>query len=99
MAARNPLPTEKAAVQLTSAQARRIWLHGQRLDTTEPFSSSPKATPAAVAHLGYLQIDPIYVIERSHHLLDPTLSRTCRSRACDFMCATCARIGSDVSSG
>ena len=54
-------------IQLTSAQARRLWLHAQRLDSTEPFGSGPKATPAAVAHLGYLQIDPIYVIERSHH--------------------------------
>jgi uncharacterized protein YcaQ len=54
-------------IQLTSAQARRIWLHAQRLDTTEPFGAGPKATPAAVAHLGYLQIDTIYVIERSHH--------------------------------
>jgi uncharacterized protein len=54
-------------VQLTSAQARRIWLHAQRLDTPEPFGSGPKATPAAVAHLGYLQIDTIHVIERSHH--------------------------------
>src|SRR5262245_32308468 len=33
----------------------------------EPFGSGPKATPAAIAHLGYLQIDTIYVIERSHH--------------------------------
>ncbi len=54
-------------MQLTSAQGRRIWLHAQRLDTAEPFGSGPKATPAAVAHLGYLQIDTIYVIERSHH--------------------------------
>jgi uncharacterized protein len=53
--------------QLTSAQARRIWLHAQRLDTAEPFGAGPKATPAAVAHLGYLQIDTINVIERSHH--------------------------------
>src|ERR1035437_5382237 len=58
---KNPL------IQLTSVQARRIWLHAQHLDTTEPFGSGPKATPAAVAHLGYLQIDTIYVIERSHH--------------------------------
>jgi uncharacterized protein YcaQ len=58
---KNPL------IQLTSAQARRIWLHAQRLDTIEPFGAGPKATPAAVAHLGYLQIDTIYVIERSHH--------------------------------
>jgi uncharacterized protein len=58
---KNPL------IQLTSAQARRIWLHAQRLDTPEPFGTGPKATPAAVAHLGYLQIDTINVIERSHH--------------------------------
>ena len=54
-------------VHLSAALARRIWLHAQRLDTTEPFGSGPEATPAAVAHLGYLQIDTIYVIERSHH--------------------------------
>ena len=54
-------------IQLTPAEARRIWLHAQRLDSSEPFGSGPKATPAAVAHLGYLQIDTIYVIERSHH--------------------------------
>jgi len=57
----------KNAIQLTPLQARRIWLHAQRLDTTEPFGSGPQATPAAIAHLGYLQIDTIYVIERSHH--------------------------------
>ena len=58
---KNPL------VQLTSPQARRIWLHAQRLDITEPFGSRPEATLAAVAHLGYLQIDTINVIERCHH--------------------------------
>jgi len=57
----------KDPLQLTSAQARRMWLHAQRLDTAEPFGSGPKATPAAIAHLGYLQIDTIFVIERSHH--------------------------------
>ncbi len=57
----------KPLLQLTSAQGRRIWLHAQRLDTAEPFGAGPKATPAAVAHLGYLQIDTIHVIERSHH--------------------------------
>src|SRR5262249_10078349 len=52
---------------LTSTQARRIWLRAQCLDSTEPFGAGPEATPAAIAHLGYLQIDTIYVIERSHH--------------------------------
>jgi hypothetical protein len=54
-------------IQITSTQGRRIWLHAQRLDTAEPFGSGSQATPAAVAHLGYLQIDTIFVIERSHH--------------------------------
>jgi hypothetical protein len=55
------------SVRLTRAQARRIWLRAQRLDSTEPFGAGAGATPAAVAHLGYLQIDTIHVIERSHH--------------------------------
>jgi uncharacterized protein len=54
-------------IQLTSSQARRIWLHAQRLDAVEPFGAGPKATLEAVGHLGYLQIDTIHVIERSHH--------------------------------
>ena len=58
---------KNSLLQLDSAQARRLWLHAQRLDTTEPFGAGPAATPAAIAHLGYLQIDTIYVIERSHH--------------------------------
>jgi uncharacterized protein YcaQ len=47
--------------------ARRIWLRAQRLDAREPFGSGPEATAAAVAHLGYVQIDTINVIERCHH--------------------------------
>ena len=54
-------------VHLSATEARRIWLHAQRLDSPEPFGAGPEATPAAVAHLGYLQIDTIHVIERSHH--------------------------------
>ncbi len=61
------LTLKATPIELTPAQARGIWLHAQRLDTAEPFGSGPEATPAAVAHLGYLQIDTIYVIERSHH--------------------------------
>jgi uncharacterized protein YcaQ len=52
---------------LTLAQARRIWLHAQRLDTVAPFGDRPEATAAAVTHLGYVQIDTINVIERCHH--------------------------------
>jgi uncharacterized protein YcaQ len=52
---------------LTKSQARRIWLRAQRLDTSAPFGEGPAATAAAVEHLGYVQIDTINVIERSHH--------------------------------
>jgi hypothetical protein len=52
---------------LTKVQARRIWLRAQRLDTQAPFGEGPQATAAAVGHLGYVQIDTINVIERSHH--------------------------------
>ena len=52
---------------LSKAEARRIWLHAQRLDTREPFGSGPQAVAAAVDHLGYVQIDTIHVIERCHH--------------------------------
>jgi uncharacterized protein len=48
-------------------QARAIWMRAQRLDALEPFGSGPAATRAAVEHLGYVQIDTINVIERSHH--------------------------------
>ena len=52
---------------LTKARARQIWLRAQRLDIAAPFGEGPPATAAAVEHLGYVQIDTINVIERSHH--------------------------------
>jgi uncharacterized protein YcaQ len=52
---------------LTKAEARRIWLHAQRLDVRAPFGDGPQAVAAAVEHLGYVQIDTIHVIERCHH--------------------------------
>ncbi|HZE76897.1 MAG TPA: crosslink repair DNA glycosylase YcaQ family protein, partial [Gemmatimonadales bacterium] len=52
---------------LDKSQAKRIWLHAQRLDAHAPFGDGPEATRAAVEHLGYVQIDTINVIERCHH--------------------------------
>ena len=49
------------------ARARHIWLRAQRLDTPAPFGEGAQATAEAVAHLGYVQIDTINVIERCHH--------------------------------
>src|SRR5215475_9907930 len=53
--------------ELPLRDARRIWLRAQRLDTREPFGKGPEATRTATEHLGYVQIDTINVIERSHH--------------------------------
>ena len=52
---------------LALPDARKIWLRAQRLDAPAPFGGGPAATRAAVEHLGYVQIDTIHVIERSHH--------------------------------
>jgi uncharacterized protein YcaQ len=59
--------TASKSVSMTNAQARRLWLRAQRLDSSAPFGDGPQATPAAVEHLGYVQIDTINVIERCHH--------------------------------
>jgi len=56
-----------ARAELTLAEARRVWMHAQRLDERAPFGAGPSATVRAVEHLGYVQIDTIFVIERSHH--------------------------------
>jgi uncharacterized protein YcaQ len=56
-----------APVALSKGRARRIWLRAQRLDEAAPFGDGPAATPAAIQHLGYVQIDTIHVVERSHH--------------------------------
>ena len=61
------MPRATEPLSLTKAEARRIWLHAQRLDLAVPFGDGPQATAAAVEHLGYVQIDTINVIERCHH--------------------------------
>ena len=61
-----PRPSAKPH-PLTRADAKRIWLHAQRLTTPAPFGDGAAATRAAVEHLGYVQIDTINVIERCHH--------------------------------
>jgi uncharacterized protein YcaQ len=61
------MPRISAPRTISLADARRIWLHAQRLDDPAPFGDGAAATRAAVEHLGYVQIDTIHVIERSHH--------------------------------
>src|SRR3546814_13254275 len=54
-------------LDITQLQARSIWLRAQRLDAVAPFGAGAQATPAAIQHLGYVQIYTINVIERCHH--------------------------------
>ena len=61
------MPAAAKSIPLSKVEARRIWLRAQRLDTPTPFGEGAPATAAAVEHLGYVQIDTINVIERSHH--------------------------------
>jgi uncharacterized protein len=61
------MTSKNKPVALTKITARNIWLEAQRLNTPSPFGTGPQATQAAIEHLGYVQIDTINVIERSHH--------------------------------
>lgn len=52
---------------LPARTARALWIGAQGLDREAPFGAGPEAVAAAVKQLGYVQIDTINVIERSHH--------------------------------
>lgn len=52
---------------ISQARARALWLNAQGLTTSHPFGDGAAATTKAIEHLGYVQIDTIHVIERSHH--------------------------------
>ncbi|WP_250633557.1 winged helix-turn-helix domain-containing protein [Pinirhizobacter soli] len=56
-----------ASVRLDPSHARGIWMRAQRLLGQPAFGEGAAAVEAAVSHLGYVQIDTINVIERSHH--------------------------------
>ena len=78
----------KASLILDPARARQLWLAAQRLDRPEPFGAGPAATSAAIAHLGYVQIDTINVIERCHHHM--LFSRIPAYRRADLVAAQSA---------
>lgn len=78
----------KAPLVLDPARARHIWIAAQRLDGAAPFGSGPEAVRAAIAHLGYVQIDTINVIERCHHHM--LFSRIPAYRRADLVAAQSA---------
>ena len=52
---------------LTPAQARKIILHAAGLSKRAPFGKGREAVYKLIDHLGYVQIDANYVVERAHH--------------------------------
>jgi uncharacterized protein YcaQ len=54
-------------VLLTKAQARKIILHAAGLDGKGRFGTGPEAVCRVIDHLGFVQLDTNYVVERAHH--------------------------------
>lgn len=54
-------------IHLSLSQARKIILHAAGLHQTAPFGTGIEAVYEFIAHLGYVQIDTNYVVERAHH--------------------------------
>jgi uncharacterized protein YcaQ len=52
---------------LTKAQARRIILHAAGLTKRAQFGKGREAVYKLIDHLGFVQIDTNYVVERAHH--------------------------------
>jgi len=54
-------------VDLSPAQARRIILHAAGLHKRAPFGKGREAVYKAIDHLGFVQLDTNYTVERAHH--------------------------------
>lgn len=52
---------------LTIPQARKIILHAAGLSKRAQFGKGPEAVCKLIDHLGFVQIDANYVVERAHH--------------------------------
>ncbi|OQP56889.1 hypothetical protein A3860_09920 [Niastella vici] len=52
---------------LSKAQARKIILHAAGLSKLAPFGKGREAVYKLIDHLGFIQIDANYVVERAHH--------------------------------
>ncbi|HTI08107.1 MAG TPA: crosslink repair DNA glycosylase YcaQ family protein [Puia sp.] len=52
---------------LTNSQVRKIILHAAGLAKTAPFGKGREAVYKLIDHLGFVQLDTNYVIERAHH--------------------------------
>jgi uncharacterized protein YcaQ len=52
---------------LTKQQARKIILHAAGLSKPAQFGKGKEAAYKLINHLGFVQIDTNYVVERAHH--------------------------------
>ncbi|MBN8852412.1 MAG: hypothetical protein BGO55_01540 [Sphingobacteriales bacterium 50-39] len=52
---------------LTKSQARKIILHAAGLSKPAPFGKGREAVYKLIDHLGFVQLDTNYVVERAHH--------------------------------
>jgi hypothetical protein len=52
---------------LTQSQARKIILHAAGLSKRAPFGKGREAVYKLIDHLGFIQLDANYVVERAHH--------------------------------
>jgi uncharacterized protein YcaQ len=55
------------SIKLTQLQARKIILHAAGLTRRAQFGKGKEAVARLIAHLGFIQIDTNYVVERAHH--------------------------------
>jgi uncharacterized protein YcaQ len=54
---------------LSPSQARKIILHAAGLSKRGQFGKGPESVYKLIDHLGFVQIDANYVVERGHHLI------------------------------
>ncbi|QNN43544.1 winged helix-turn-helix domain-containing protein [Pedobacter roseus] len=55
------------AIVLNRSQARKIIIHAAGLSKKAPFGTGIDAVYKVIDHLGYVQLDTNYVVERAHH--------------------------------
>ena len=54
-------------IKLTKSQARKIILHAAGLSKHNQFGKGQEAVYKTIDHLGFIQVDTNYVVERAHH--------------------------------
>src|SRR5579863_1588618 len=63
----NQLNLTQAQITLSQSQARRIILHAAGLSRPAQFGKGREAVYKLIEHLGYIQVDTNYTVERAHH--------------------------------